>query len=150
MLSALGHDGDVGGVLDSRSDFFVASGYGINPFATGYVDGHAVFGGGQRHKQIGNRSSSKMGVFADTLWSNSVDDYYGANLSRPWVSHLETVSKGYTDRTDLRHKLKANVCFMDGHVQAITKLSCNPGERYSTGMTNNGVYYRDGSTFTPR
>lgn len=148
-LGAMSPNG-ISGVIDAKGEFFIASGYGINPFATGYVDGSGVFGKAQRHKQVGSRSSSNMGLFADTLWSTSVNDYYGANLSRPWVSSLETVCSSYNDRTDLRHKRKANVCFMDGHVAAITKLSCNPGERYSTGLTNSGVYYRDGSAFVPR
>ena len=149
-LGAIGHNATMKGVLDAKGDFFIASGYGINPYATGYVDGHGVFGNAQRHKQISTRPSTKMGLFADTLWSNSVNDYYGANLSRPWVSSLETVDSSYIDRTDLRHKRKANVCFMDGHVAAITKLSCNPGEHYSTGLANSGIYYRGGTTFEPR
>ena len=154
-LAAVNMDADVQGVLDPRGNFFVACGYGINPFAVGYVGGHGVFGDPKKYgqtKRTNQRAPSRLGLFADTLWAANVDDYFGANSTSHTISSLETVGIGgsYVDRTDLRHKLKANICFADGHVAYISKLSCNPGGKYSQGLTNSGVYWPGTNQFTPR
>lgn len=141
----------VQGVLDPRSHFFVGCGYGINQFATGRVNGSSVFKGPRKMKQYGSRTLSKLGLFGETLYSANENDYYGQNLSKGLGSNLVTITNGgWIDMTDLRHKLRSNVCFMDGHVQFITKLSCNPMNHYSTGLTNSGVWYRGGTDFVIR
>ena len=150
-LGAYGYRPNVGGILDAKGNYFVGCGYGINPFATGYVAGSGVFGSARRLATKDSRPPSRFGMFGETLFSNTPSDYYGVNKKTLSLSCLATVSNsGWTDRTDLRHSLRSNVCFLDGHVQAISKLSCNPGEKYSTGLTNSGVWYRGGAAFNVR
>lgn len=142
----------VAGVLSPDSKYFILSGYGINPWAIGTVANN-TFGAAKKMGKNGSREISKVGLFADTYYSATASDYYGANTGKNGLSDLLTCNySSWTDRTDLRHKRRANVCFMDGHVQQISQLSCCPATNINNmpGGKNKNVYSINGTAFMIR
>lgn len=146
------NNGSVPYVVDPSANWYLLCGYGINPFATGSAR-QDEFGPARKMGRSGDRGVSKTGLFAETYSGTSSADYYGSHLAEEGKSDLLTVSySSWTDRTDLRHKRRANVTFADGHVQPISRASCLPGTNVNNmpGGFVMHVYNISGANFTIR
>ena len=141
-MTAYSHGFSINSVLEPNGKFFVASSYGISPTEMGGISSSgaalSVYGGPKKaSKKNSNRPISMSTLFGESFYAANqagylADDHapYGKSSCMYMVSY-----SSWLDRTDLRHNKRANVTFRDGHVQMISRLSCCPGEKYST-ITN--------------